>query len=118
MFAEQGYELPPWPEAGTAISPRKVCSTVGRGKYTECSDVGTLLTAAVEAATSQPLSCDHCAAYILSLASAAVLDSDEITTTIIGLLGDGQDTRPMLQGLHCRLLECIQSALLLLIDAE
>lgn len=80
--------------------------------------VTTAITAAVEAATAQPLSCDHCVAYILSLASAAVLDSDEITTTLIRLLGDGQDTRPMLQGLHCRLLECIQSALLLLIDAE
>lgn len=80
--------------------------------------VTTAITAAVESATAQPLSCEHCAEYIRSLASATVLDSEEITTTLISLLGSGRGTRPVLHGLHCRLLECIQAALLVLTDSE
>ena len=67
MFADQGYELPPWPEATKAIPQRNACSTVGRGKCSDCANVGTLLTAAIEADTGRTVSCGSCRTYLATL---------------------------------------------------
>ncbi len=52
----------------TAAGPRrKSCSTSKRGKCTDCSNAGTLMMAAVQTDTGQPVSCGSCKAYLLSL---------------------------------------------------
>jgi len=46
---------------------RKSCSTGKRGKCTDCSNAGTLLMAAIQEDTGQPVSCGSCKTYLLSL---------------------------------------------------
>lgn len=46
---------------------RRSCSTSKRGKCTDCSNAGTLMMAAIQADTGQPVSCGSCKAYLLSL---------------------------------------------------
>jgi adenine/guanine phosphoribosyltransferase-like PRPP-binding protein len=46
---------------------RKSCSASKRGKCTDCSNAGTLMMAAIQADTGQPVSCGSCKTYLLSL---------------------------------------------------
>jgi adenine/guanine phosphoribosyltransferase-like PRPP-binding protein len=65
MLAGEAYVSP---QAKAATSPqRRSCSTSKRGKCTDCSNAGTLMMAAIQADTGQPVSCGSCKAYLLSL---------------------------------------------------
>ncbi len=46
---------------------RKPCNTAKRGRCTDCSDAGTLMLAAIQSDTGQPVSCGSCKTYLLSL---------------------------------------------------
>ncbi len=52
---------------------RRSCSTSKRGRC-DCSNVGTLLMAAIQADTGQPVSCGSCKTYLMSLNSMAAHD--------------------------------------------
>lgn len=56
------------PETKQKIAPqRRSCSTSNRGKCSECSNLGTLLTVAIEAETGQRISCGACRNYLSGL---------------------------------------------------
>jgi hypothetical protein len=64
----------PWVNPQAKKSPqRRSCSTAKRGRC-DCSNVGTLLMAAIQADTGQPISCGSCKTYLLSLNSTATHD--------------------------------------------
>jgi hypothetical protein len=46
---------------------RKPCNAAKRGRCTDCSDAGTLMMAAIQTDTGQPVSCGSCKTYLLSL---------------------------------------------------
>jgi len=57
------------------VIARKSCS---RGKCSDCSNVGTLLTAAIEADTGRPVSCGSCRSYLATLNKIANHDQAAI----------------------------------------
>jgi hypothetical protein len=64
----------PWVNPQGKKSPqRRSCSTAKRGRC-DCSNLGTLLMAAIQADTGQPVSCGSCKSYLLSLNSMAAHD--------------------------------------------
>jgi len=60
------FELPDYVESSVRVPRRRSCSTARRGRC-DCSNVGTLLMAAIQSDTGQPVSCGSCKAYLLSL---------------------------------------------------
>lgn len=57
---------PPEPKQKTAPG-RRSCNTSNRGKCSECSNLGTLLTVAIETETGQRISCGTCRNYLSGL---------------------------------------------------
>ena len=57
---------PPEPKQKTAPG-RRSCSTSNRGKCSECSNLGTLLTVAIETETGHRINCGTCRNYLAGL---------------------------------------------------
>lgn len=64
---EGSFELPDQIASSAKAPQRRSCSTAKRGKCTDCSNAGTLMMAAIQADTGQPVSCGSCKTYLLSL---------------------------------------------------
>lgn len=76
---EGSFELPDQIASSAKAPQRRSCSTAKRGKCTDCSNAGTLMMAAIQADTGQPVSCGTCKAYLLSLNRMSSHDHSAIT---------------------------------------
>lgn len=66
----------------TLQSRRRSCGPGPRGQCTECSDLGTMLTAAIETDTGQRISCGSCRNYLAGLNRVSVHDAAAIIQTL------------------------------------
>ncbi len=62
-------------QAAKPTEPRRSCSGAKRGKCADCSNLGTLLTAAIEAETGQRITCGDCRNYLTGLNRTAAHDA-------------------------------------------
>jgi len=65
-------------QAAKPTEPRRSCSGAKRGKCADCSNLGTLLTAAIETETGQRITCGTCRDYLTGLNRTAAHDAAAI----------------------------------------
>ena len=75
---EGSFDLPDQIASSAKAPQRRSCSTANRGRCRDCSNAGTLLMAAIQADTRQPVSCGTCKAYLLSLNRMSAHDHSAI----------------------------------------
>lgn len=69
---------PPAPKQKVLRAGRRACTTSKRGRCSDCSNLGTLLTVAIEAETGRRVTCGACRNYLTGLNRTSVHDSTAI----------------------------------------